>query len=848
MDSADARLPIYEIEAELVARFTAERRLIVQAPTGSGKSTQIPQMLLDRGLAGRGQIAILQPRRLAARLLAARVAQERGCELGGEVGYQIRFEQCAGPATRIKYVTEGILLRQMLQDPTLTGVGVLIFDEFHERHLYGDLTLAQALELQERKRPDLGLVVMSATLDAGLLEDYLRPCAVLRSGGRMFPVELEFAAHRSGPQSAPVWERAVDAFERHAQGGGTGDVLIFMPGSYEIQQTLGALRHRRAADDYVLLPLHGELSPREQDAAVARHDRPKVVVSTNVAETSVTIDGVRLVIDSGQARIPRYDPHRGINTLWVEKISQASADQRAGRAGRTAPGRCVRLWTTAEHGERAVQEAPEIKRLDLSEAVLTLKAAGIIDLRRYRWLESPAEASLASAETLLADLGALDHEGRISALGERMLAFPVHPRYARMLVAAAERGCVYQAALIAALTQGRDLLIRNPGKTVENLRAEMFGHEVASDFWILMRAWTYAAKHDFRLEACRRLGIHAQTARQVRPLLEHFLRIAERQGLETRPGQVIEAELRKCVLSGFPDRVARRLDAGTLRCELVRHRRGLLARESVAQQSELLVAAEIREVEGADRSVSTRLTLATAIEADWLRELYPEDFATATRVAYDPAVKRVYAEEQVCFRGLTLSARRMEPPPAEAAARILAEEVIAGRLTLKGWDHAVDQWILRLNGLSRACPEFELPVVDDEARRHLIEQICAGAVSYKEIKDREVRSVVRSWLSPAQRSLVDQHMPERVALSNGRPVKVNYGAEGAPYVAVRIQDLYGVTATPRLALGRVPLVVQVLAPNMRPVQITQDLAGFWSEQYPRVKQELQRKYPKHEWR
>ena len=234
--------------------------------------------------------------------------------------------------------------------------------------------------------------------------------------------------------------------------------------------------------------------------------------------------------------------------------------------------------------------------------------------------------------------------------------------------------------------------------------------------------------------------------------------------------------------------------------------------------------------------------------ADWLRELYPEDFATATRVAYDPAVKRVYAEEQVCFRGLTLSARRLEPPPAEAAARILAEEVMAGRLTLKGWDHAVDQWILRLNGLSRACPELELPAVDDEARRHLTEQICAGAVSYKEIKDREVRSVVRSWLSAPQRSLVDQHMPERVTLSNGRPVKVNYGAEAAPYVAVRIQDLYGVTATPRLALGRVPLVVQVLAPNMRPVQITQDLAGFWSEQYPRVKQELQRKYPKHEWR
>ena len=848
MDSAVARLPIYEIESELAARIEWERRLIVQAPTGSGKSTQIPQMLLDHGLAGKGQIAILQPRRLAARLLAARVAQERGCTLGEDVGYQIRFEQCAGPATRIKYVTEGILLRQMLRDPKLSGVGVLIFDEFHERHLYGDLTLAQAVELQERERPDLRLIVMSATLDAGLLEAYLAPCAVLRSDGRTFPVQIEYAAHRSGPQSPPVWERASEAFERHVQEGGTGDVLIFMPGSYEIQQTLGTLRHRRAADEYLLLPLHGELSPRDQDSAVARHDRPKVVVSTNVAETSVTIDGVRLVIDSGLARIPRYDPHRGINTLWVESISQASADQRAGRAGRTAPGRCVRLWTESEHAERPVQELPEILRLDLSEAVLTLKAAGVSDLRRFRWLELPSEASLASAETLLMDLGALDHAGRISGLGERMLAFPVHPRYARMLVAGERHGCVYQAALIAALTQGRDLLIRNPGKAVESLRDDLLGHDAVSDFWILMRAWTYAAKNDFRLEACRRLGIHSQTARQVHPLLDHFLRIAERQGLETKPQKVADAELQKCVLSGFSDRVARRLDAGTLRCELVHNRRGLLARESVVHKSALFVAAEVREVEGPDRTVSTRLTLATAIEADWLRELYPDDITAALKVSYDSSAKRVCAEDQIAFRGLTLSARRFEPPPAEESARILAAEVLAGRLVLKGWDHGVEQWIQRLNLLSRSWPEWELPPVDDEARRLLIEQVCAGAVSYKEIKDREVKVVVRSWLSPAQQSLLDEHVPERVVLSNGRASKVNYGAEGPPFLAIRIQELFGVTAMPRLARGRVPLVVQVLAPNMRPVQITQDLAGFWREHYPRIKQELQRKYPKHEWR
>jgi ATP-dependent helicase HrpB len=842
------RLPIYEIESELVVRFAAERRLIIQAPTGSGKSTQVPQMLVDHGLAGNGQIAILQPRRLAARLLAARVAQERGVVLGEEVGYQVRFEQCTGPRTRIKYVTEGILLRQMIQEPLLSGISILIFDEFHERHLYGDLTLAQALDLQEKARRDLGIIVMSATLDAGLLEQYLRPCAVLRSEGRMFPVNLEFASHRSGPQSSPVWERAAEAFEEHVRRGDRGDVLVFMPGSYEIQQTLAALRQLRAADDYVLLPLHGELPPREQDAAVARHERPKVVVSTNVAETSVTIDGVRLVIDSGQARIPRHDPHRGINTLWVEKISQASADQRAGRAGRTAPGRCVRLWTLQEHGERATQEVPEIRRLDLAEAVLTLKAAGIHDLRRFRWLEPPLEASLAGAEGLLQDLGALDHQGRITALGERMLAFPVHPRYARMLVAAEKHGCVYQAALIAALTQGRDLLIRNPGKAVESFREDLFGHAAASDFWILMRAWSYAAKNDFRVEACRRAGVHAQTARQVRPVLESFLRIAKRQGLETEPGRISDVELQKCVLTGFSDRVGRRLDAGTLRCDLVHNRRGVLARESVVQGSELLVVAEIREIESTDRTMSTRLSLATGIEVDWLRELYPDDFETNQRVFYDSSAKRVYAEEQVGFRGLTLSTRRIEPPPPDKAARILAEEIAAGRLTLKRWDHGVDQWILRLNTLSKVCPELSLPVVDEAARRHLVEQVCAGAVSYKEIKERAVQPVVESWLSAEQRMLLGKHLPERVTLANGRSCKVTYTAEGSPFVAARIQELYGVNATPQLAMGRLPLVVHVLAPNTRPVQITSDMAGFWREHYPRIKQELQRKYPKHEWR
>src|SRR5215471_6976861 len=450
------RLPIYEIEQDLVARLRTQRRLIISAPTGSGKSTQVPQMLLDHGLLGDGQVVILQPRRLATRLLAARVASERKSELGREVGYQIRFENVTSPQTRIRFVTEGVLLRQIVQDPKLSGVSALIFDEFHERHLYGDITLARALDLQDSERPDLKILVMSATLDAARLEEYLQPVRVVESQGRTYSVDITYSATPGYIDKRPIWDQAAEAFSNFVLSGAEGDVLVFMPGGFEISQTIEAIRHTDESRGFILLPLHGELPPRDQDAAVARYDKRKVVVATNVAETSLTIDGIRCVIDSGLARIPRYDPYRGINTLLIEKISRASADQRAGRAGRTAPGVCMRLWSRDEHAHRPPQELPEIKRLDLAEVVLTLKAAGVENLRKFRWLEPPDEQSLAHAEELLTDLGALDKNGSITGVGRKMLAFPIHPRYARMLLAAQEYGCVYQAALVAALTQGRD--------------------------------------------------------------------------------------------------------------------------------------------------------------------------------------------------------------------------------------------------------------------------------------------------------------------------------------------------------------------------------------------------------
>src|SRR6185312_6629365 len=648
------RLPIYDIESEIISRLRADRRLILSAPTGSGKSTQVPQMLLQAGLLGEGQVVILQPRRLAARLLATRVAQELGVKLGREVGYQIRFENVTSPETKIRFVTEGVLLRQMIDDPQLKGVSVLLFDEFHERHLYGDITLARALDVQESSRPDLRIGVMSATLDTDLLAFYLKP-KVLTSEGRTFPVEIKYAADPSYSDKRPIWDQAADAFSRYVRSGGQGDVLVFMPGGFEISQTIEAIRHTDEAKGFILLPLHGELPPNDQDAAVARYPQRKVVVSTNVAETSLTIDGMR-------------------------------------------------LWSREEHSHRPAQELPEIKRLDLAEVVLTLKAAGVANLRKFRWLEPPDEQSLAHAEELLTDLGALQRRTGVSPVcdqsatkknngdrqdacptmitevGRKMLAFPIHPRYARMLLAAQEYGCVYQAALVAALTQGRDLLLRNVGRDTNQLREDLLGEKASSDFWILMRAWTYAAKNQFRLDACRKLGIHAVTARQVGPLFDHFLRIAKKEGLNVEPREVKDEALQKCVLIGFSDRVAHRLDQGTLRCELVHNRRGVLARESVVQHANLFVAAEVREVEGKDEEVRTILSLATAIEVDWLRELFPEDIEGDLKVQFDPTQKRVMAAELSRFRGLALSARRVEPPPADAAARLLADEVVAGHL------------------------------------------------------------------------------------------------------------------------------------------------------------------------
>ena len=853
LDMADSHLtlPIHSVADQIVAGLAAHGRVVLSAPTGSGKSTQVPQILIDAAQV-EGEIVVLQPRRLAARLLAKRVAQERGCKLGEEVGYQIRFENVVGPRTRIRFVTEAILLRQILQDPSLKGVGAVVFDEFHERHLTSDLSISCALKSVQSVRPDLKLVVMSATLDIETLEGYLKPCARVEASGRMYPVAMRNMGAALNRDAAPVWSRAAAAFRTAVREGIEGDVLIFMPGAFEIRKTIDAVEALPEARDYDVLPLHGELSPDAQDRAVSSGGRSKVIVSTNVAETSITIEGVRVVIDGGLARIARYDARRGINSILVEPISRASAEQRMGRAGRTGPGHCMRLWSEAEHASRAERDEPEVKRVDLSETLLLLAAAGISQPEQFAWFEAPEPKALTRAHDLLHDLGALDSEGVITETGRKMAGFPLHPRYARMLLEADHRGVLPEVALIAGLSQGRSFYRASRDGRVrkEQLRQIEDQADERSDFFVHLQAWYLAREAKFNANACGMLGIHGGAARQAGDTARQLLQLAQRQGLDTREAALPDEAERicKCLLAGFSDHLAKRNDSGTRRCRMVHARSGELRRESVVG-TPLFVAAEIeeREVRG---DVTVLLGMATAVEPAWLDELFPEDFSDGNQTTYDPSLRRVVSRSERRFRDLVLSATDQGEPDFDRAAELLAAEVVAGNLNLKGWDAVVDHWIRRVNFVAQHCPETEIPPIDDEARQLLVEQICHGALGYKEIKDRPVLATVKEWISPEQHYYIDTYAPAAMELPRRRnPAKIRYEADGRAFIASKLQDFYDVAgASLKVGNGKVSLLVELLAPNQRPAHLTDDLDGFWDGAYHHVRKELAGRYPKHEWR
>jgi ATP-dependent helicase HrpB len=839
-------LPIDELKDGLIAACGRVRRIVLRAPTGSGKSTRIPQMLLDLGLV-EGQIVVLQPRRIAARMLASRIAQERGGRLGGEVGYQIRFERMESAQTRIKFVTEALLLRQMASDPELKGIGAVVFDEFHERNLHSDVALALARRLQETHRPDLLIIAMSATLDTEGVARWLGAAETLAADGRAFPVDIEYT-HLPRNSARPIWDAATEQVRRLLQEESEGDILVFMPGSYEIMRTMGAVRNLPESGGVEVLPLYGELAPEEQDRAVKPGPLRKVIVATNVAETSLTIPGVRAVVDAGLARMARFDPHRGIDTLLIEPISQASAEQRAGRAGRTGPGRCIRLWSLTDHESRPLREVPEIKRVDLSETILLLLSSGWGDAAQFPWYEKPDEKALQRALAVLADLGAVDAHGKLTKLGRRMAAFPAHPRYARMLLAAGELHCVEEVCRIAGLAQGRDILFRKVDDRTESAR-DGVAQDEGSDFFPRLALMRRATELKFDADACDQFGVHGQAARQADQAARQFIRIAEGQGLPVNKEAADPDAIRRCLLLGFSDRLAIRLDGGTLRCALVHGRRGELRRESSIRSAKLLVAAEVDEIQ-ARGEVTTYLSLATAVEESWLKELFPEDFSEVQHVRYEPTQRRVVTRTERRFRDLVLESTERDDAPSDAASRILTDEVMAGRLELERWDTQVDVWISRVNFLAKHCPEFGIPVFDQAGRRMVIEEICAGASAYRDIRDKAVLPIVRGWLTHEQAMVLDSYCPEKMILPRKKhPAKIEYMADGEAQIEATVQELYDFPGVKlRICQGKVPLVVCIQSPARRTQQRTTDLDAFWKGSYEHVKKDLRGRYPRHEWR
>ncbi len=845
-------LPIFEIEQALREAVQDERaRVLLKAPTGSGKSTTVPGMLADSGIPGR--IIVIEPRRMAARLLAGWVAKQRGTTVGNEVGYAVRFDTKYGAKTQIIYLTDGVFQLWLKDDPTLAGVGAVVFDEFHERRLAVDIALARCLNLQESSRPDLRVVVMSATLETAGLADYLAPAVSLETGGRTHPVQVIYRADRppvndrrgGPPRETPIWEKMVNVCREAMALPDAGHVLMFLPGTHEIRRTIELLESSGAAKGWDVFPLYSALPPAAQEAAISPSSRPKIIVATNVAETSLTIDGVRTVIDSGLARTAAYEPRRGINTLLIKKISRAAAEQRAGRAGRTAPGHAFRLWSETDQARRTEFEAPEVHRVDLAEAVLLLKAAGVAEVRDFRWFDAPTEESLARAERLLHDLGALDELGEMTAEGNKMASLPLEPRFSRLILAGHEQGCLAEMAFVAATVQGDGIFTNKRGGPG---RKDFIFPDDDSDFAGEWRAFESAVAMSYDPRRCDAIGVMARSARETAQGFERLGAMVKRFGWEWREVdfQKNHEAVGRAMLATFSDQLAIRVSQGTLACKLVGSRKGKLDEDSCVRNAAAFVATEITEVEA--REIIVHLRRATAIDPTWLAELFPNDLAVTDGAAWDDARRRGVSRKETRFRDLVLESKESDHGVnLDAAAEILAVRVLTGELILKNWDDSVSQWTARLASLGRWMPELEMPGWADDDRADAIAQICHGSISYKEIKEANVWRVLREWLSADQRAALEAYCPERVNLPNGQTAKVTYTDGMDPFISVRVSHLFGIWETPTLANGRQPLLIHILTPGQKPWQMTKDLKGFWASGYAQMKKEVAGRYPRHPW-
>jgi ATP-dependent helicase HrpB len=872
-------LPIDGLLPEVVSALRRGPGLVLEAPPGAGKTTRVPRALLEAGLAGAGEIVVLEPRRLAARMAARRVAEELGERPGETVGWQVRFEDVSSPRTRIRYVTEALLTRRLLAHPTLPGVSAVVVDEFHERHLQSDLALALLRRLHGGERPDLKLVVMSATLEAGPVARFLSAPS-LRSEGRAFPVAIEFLAPAEAARDLRLEERVAGAVRRALREEPDGHVLVFLPGAAEIRRAREALEGAPAfeASGVEVVPLHGDLPPDEQDRAVRPSSRRKVILSTNVAETSVTIEGVVAVVDSGLARVAAHSPWSGLPTLELRKVSRASAAQRAGRAGRTRPGRCLRLYTSHDHDSRPEFDVPEIRREDLAETALALASLGISDLA---WLEPPPPASWEAAGQLLRRLGALDSAERVTALGRRLLRFPLHPRLARLVVAATDAGAGAEGVLLAALLGERDIRERrdrfgmggevpaSSGFTLDRATGE-------SDLLELASLFEEAARARFAERKLRGLGLVPGAVQAVERARKQLARLAVRprsstetsstehaapsrprdsaQDRSERPGGSTSTDhaLLLATLSAFPDRVARRRAPGSGEVVLQGGGSARLAPESVVREAPLLVtvdAEERRARAGARPGTSgVVVRLASAVTQEMLLDLFPDALRYEEDVRWNAAAERVDAFERLVYEDLVLEESRAARVDPERAAAELASAALARGPRAFAAEGALDRLLARIGFTARHAPESGLTSPSEDDLAAALRAACAGRRSFAELREASLEGALLGRLDPPQRQALARLAPDRVTLPGGRSVTVQYETgDKAPWIQSRLQDFFGMSDGPRLAGGRVPLVLHLLAPNQRAVQVTTDLAGFWDRHYPALRRELMRRYPRHAW-
>lgn len=779
-------LPIDSILGPLVEAVRAHGAAVLRAETGAGKTTRVPGALLDAGL---GPVVMLEPRRVAARAAARRIAYERGVRLGAEVGYHVRFDRKASDQTQLLVVTEGLLVRMLQDDPFLAAWGTVVIDEFHERSLQADLALAMVQRAREA-RSDLRVVVMSATIDPGPVGAFVGG-PTLEGTGRVFPVDVR---HAKFPDARPVEDQVAEAV-RTALAETDGHVLAFLPGVREIHRTT----ERLASCGVRVVHLYGDLEPSEQDAVLDPGGARKIVLATNVAETSLTVPGVTAVVDGGWHRVLRRDVGTGLDRLETARISRANAEQRMGRAGRERPGICLRTWTEREHAGLDERLEPEVARVDLAGPVLELACWGEPDVFAFPWYEGPPADALSAAVALLRDLGAWD--GAVTPLGRAMHKLPVHPRLARMVLEGQRLGDVVHTALAAAVLSERDG-VRGP------------------------------AQHRSESDVLDRLRQPSSTALKARDQL-----LASLGGRHDLRGPVDDDAVTRAVLAGFPDRVAR-MRPGEGRRALLVGGRGVKLDAKSAVDAPLFVAVDV-DAGGRGALSEGIVRVASGVSADWLACDERVD------VEFDAVNTRVSAVRRRRYRDLVLSEQIAQVPDDEAAAEVLA--AAAGQRLTECLPAADDfrNALARLRWLADAMQE--LPRFDDDALRAVLPALCRGRRSFAELRRAPWIAALLEVLPWKVRESIDRFAPEQLTVPSGSQIRLAYEVGRAPVLAVRMQELFGLAESPRVADGRVKVVLHLLAPNGRPQQVTDDLSSFWHNTWPEVRRELRARYPKHAW-